>query len=116
RVTALEKKLSDFEQKSQTLDNTTQNLGSRVYTLELRDLPHKINQIVNEVVKEAIQRTSILHIFPRSRHDWLKPLPEEDRPETPELDWIIPPTDLPEAKNNWADALAKSYKDPEENK
>nr|GEV11497.1 hypothetical protein [Tanacetum cinerariifolium] len=52
----------------------------------------------------------------KTRPDWLKPLPEEDRPETLELDWIIPPTDLPDAENNWADALAKSYKDPKENK
>nr|GFA45994.1 hypothetical protein [Tanacetum cinerariifolium] len=54
RVTALEKKLLDLEQKSQTLDNTTWNFGSMVFTLELRDLPHKINQTVNEVVKEAV--------------------------------------------------------------
>ncbi|GJX42304.1 hypothetical protein Tco_0257294 [Tanacetum coccineum] len=54
RVITLEKKFSDFEQKSKTLDNMTQNLGSRVFTLELRDLPHKINQIVNDVVKEAV--------------------------------------------------------------
>ncbi|GKG58457.1 hypothetical protein Tco_0592236, partial [Tanacetum coccineum] len=30
----------------------TQALSSRISTLELRDLPHKINQTVNEVVKE----------------------------------------------------------------
>ncbi|GKF31170.1 hypothetical protein Tco_0100968, partial [Tanacetum coccineum] len=53
RVTALEKKYSDFEQKSNTLDNTTRNLGSRVFTLELRDLPHKINQTVNKVMFES---------------------------------------------------------------
>ncbi|GJV29495.1 hypothetical protein Tco_1385943 [Tanacetum coccineum] len=41
-------------QKSETLDNTTHNLGSRVFTLELWDFPHKINQTVNEVVKEAV--------------------------------------------------------------
>ncbi|GJX10526.1 hypothetical protein Tco_0200385 [Tanacetum coccineum] len=46
-VAALEKKLFDFEQKSNTLDNTTRNLGSMVFTLELRDLPHKINQTMN---------------------------------------------------------------------
>ncbi|GJW93059.1 hypothetical protein Tco_0172731, partial [Tanacetum coccineum] len=45
RVTTLENKFSDLEQKSKALDNSTQNLGSRVFTLELRDLPHKINQI-----------------------------------------------------------------------
>nr|GEV35948.1 hypothetical protein [Tanacetum cinerariifolium] len=55
RVTTLEKKFSDFEQKSQTLDNATQNLGSRVFTLELWDLHHKINQTVNEVVKEPLK-------------------------------------------------------------
>ncbi|GJX04016.1 hypothetical protein Tco_0189932 [Tanacetum coccineum] len=234
RVTTLEKKFSDFEQKSKTLDNTTQNLGSRVFTLELRDLPHKINQTINEVVKEAIHvalqaplrdrfrelpeadMKEMLHQWMfksgsykslpehvdlyesleasmecankdeflaekdksrKRRHDdqdpppprldsdlkapsssskkksaphseqpvkdvpipydmnildsedtndahlpkiripatWLRPLPEEDRPETPEPDWSVPPNDLPEPKNNWANALAKSYKDPKEN-
>ncbi|GJZ44085.1 hypothetical protein Tco_0591340 [Tanacetum coccineum] len=38
RVTTLEHKFAAFEQKSKTLDNTTQNLGSRVFNLELRDL------------------------------------------------------------------------------
>ncbi|GJT05177.1 copia protein [Tanacetum coccineum] len=55
RVAALEKKLSDLEQNNKNLDNTTQNLRSRVYTLELRDLPHKINEAVRENVKEAVQ-------------------------------------------------------------
>ncbi|GKD06741.1 hypothetical protein Tco_1181715 [Tanacetum coccineum] len=55
RVAALEKKLSYLEQNNKNLDNTTQNLGSRVYTLELRDLPHKINEAVHENVKEAVQ-------------------------------------------------------------
>nr|GEW84052.1 hypothetical protein [Tanacetum cinerariifolium] len=37
-----------------TLDNTTHNLGSGVFTLELRDLPHKINKAVRKSVKKAI--------------------------------------------------------------
>ncbi|GKE45029.1 hypothetical protein Tco_1472313 [Tanacetum coccineum] len=53
-VTALEKKLSDLEQKNKNLDNTTRNLGSMVFTLELRDLPYKINETVRENVKEAV--------------------------------------------------------------
>ncbi|GJS61615.1 retrovirus-related pol polyprotein from transposon TNT 1-94 [Tanacetum coccineum] len=53
-VTTLENKFFDFEQKSKNIDNTTQNLGSRVFTLELQDLPYKINQTVNDVVKEAV--------------------------------------------------------------
>ncbi|GKA70304.1 hypothetical protein Tco_0776368 [Tanacetum coccineum] len=72
-VTTLEKKFSNFEQKSKSLDNTTQNLGSRVFTLELRDLPHKINQIVNDVVKEAV------HVaFQAPLRDRFKELPKAD--------------------------------------
>ncbi|GKE12986.1 hypothetical protein Tco_1416537, partial [Tanacetum coccineum] len=41
---------------------------------------------------------------------------EEEVLETPEPNWVIPPNDLPETENNWADALAKTYKDPEEYK
>nr|GEZ36502.1 hypothetical protein [Tanacetum cinerariifolium] len=36
----------------------------------------------------------------KRRPDWLKPVPEEDRPKTPEPYWIIPLIDLPEAENN----------------
>ncbi|GKC31208.1 hypothetical protein Tco_1038502 [Tanacetum coccineum] len=225
-------KFSGLEQKSKTLDNTTQNLGSRVFTLELRDMPHKINQTVNEVVKEAVHvaiqaplrdrfrelpkanikeilhqcmdkfladkyksrkrrrddqdppppppdsdsskkrrhdsnasgstqptspqssawKTSDTRETPSSssrqksashseqpikyvpipddvnisdsedtdtaylpkintKPDWLKHVPEEDRPATPEPDWVILPNELLEPKNNWANALANSYQD-----
>ncbi|GKA85413.1 retrovirus-related pol polyprotein from transposon TNT 1-94 [Tanacetum coccineum] len=53
-VITLEKKFSDLEQKNKNLDNTTRNLGSRVFTLELRDLPNKIDEAVRESVKEAV--------------------------------------------------------------
>ncbi|GKC83153.1 hypothetical protein Tco_1138870 [Tanacetum coccineum] len=52
----------------------------------------------------------------KTRPDWLKPLPKEETPDTPEPDCVIPPNDLPETKNNWADVMAKMYKDLEENK
>nr|GFA56437.1 hypothetical protein [Tanacetum cinerariifolium] len=55
RVTVLEQKLVAFEQKSKTLNNTTQNIGSRIFILELRDLPHKIDEAVRESVKEAVR-------------------------------------------------------------
>ncbi|GKF38337.1 hypothetical protein Tco_0118398, partial [Tanacetum coccineum] len=55
RIATLEKKLSDLEQNNKNLDNTTLNLGSRFYTLELRDLPHNINKAARENVKEAVQ-------------------------------------------------------------
>nr|GFB61335.1 hypothetical protein [Tanacetum cinerariifolium] len=55
RISTLEKKYAEFEQKNKTLENTSNNLLSTVFTLKLRDLPHKINQTVNEVIKEAVQ-------------------------------------------------------------
>ncbi|GKD46005.1 hypothetical protein Tco_1270650, partial [Tanacetum coccineum] len=55
RVTALEKKFSELEQNNKNLDNTTQNLRSRVFNLELRDLPCKIDETVYGTVKEAVQ-------------------------------------------------------------
>ncbi|GJR60373.1 hypothetical protein Tco_1502535 [Tanacetum coccineum] len=165
-VITLENKLFDLEQKNKNLDNTTQNLGSRVYTLELRDLPHKIDEVAQrdeffaEKDKSHKRRRDDQDPPPlppdsdlskKKRHDsgasgssqpptsqssawkksdtrdthassskqqseWLKPILEEDRPQTPEPDWSIPSNDLPEPENNWANALANSYKDPEENK
>ncbi|GJR68787.1 hypothetical protein Tco_0014852 [Tanacetum coccineum] len=52
----------------------------------------------------------------KPRPEWLKPIPKEDILKTPEPDWSIPSNDLPELENNWANELAKSYKDPEDNK
>nr|GEY14174.1 hypothetical protein [Tanacetum cinerariifolium] len=63
-------------QKNQTLDTTSQNLISRVFTLELRDLPHKINQTVNAVFKEAV------HIALQALlRDRFRELPEADMKE-----------------------------------
>ncbi|GKF77396.1 hypothetical protein Tco_0229866, partial [Tanacetum coccineum] len=76
RVTTLEKKFSDLEQKNKNLDNTTRNLGSRVFTLELRDLPHKIDEAVRESVKEAV------HVALQAPlRDRFRELPEADMKE-----------------------------------
>ncbi|GKB01901.1 hypothetical protein Tco_0829945 [Tanacetum coccineum] len=48
-------KFSNLEQKNKNLDNTTQNLGSRVFTLELRDLPNKIDEAVPDM-KEILHQ------------------------------------------------------------
>ncbi|GJW24377.1 hypothetical protein Tco_0038188 [Tanacetum coccineum] len=62
--------------KSKTLDNTTQNLGYRVFTLELRDLPHKINETVCEAVKEVV------HVALQAPlRDRFRELPEADMKE-----------------------------------
>ncbi|GJY38650.1 retrovirus-related pol polyprotein from transposon TNT 1-94 [Tanacetum coccineum] len=75
-VTTLEKKFSDLEQKNKNLDNTTRNLGSRVFTLELRDLPHKIDETIREAVKEVV------HVALQTPlRDHFRELPEADMKE-----------------------------------
>ncbi|GKD68620.1 hypothetical protein Tco_1322710 [Tanacetum coccineum] len=76
RVTALEKKFSELEQNNKNLDNTTRNLGSRVFTLELRDLPYKIDEVVRENVKEAVQVA-----LQAPLRDRFRDLPEADMKE-----------------------------------
>ncbi|GKF57575.1 hypothetical protein Tco_0171112, partial [Tanacetum coccineum] len=55
RVLVLEQVCANFEKRHKLHDNTVQGLSSRVFTLELRDLPHKIDETVHEAVKEAVQ-------------------------------------------------------------
>ncbi|GJZ53454.1 hypothetical protein Tco_0608339 [Tanacetum coccineum] len=50
-----------------------------------------------------------------SRKDWWKPLPEEERPVTPEPAWIIPSSNVSAIENNWASALVSTYEPPAEN-
>nr|GEW05388.1 retrovirus-related Pol polyprotein from transposon TNT 1-94 [Tanacetum cinerariifolium] len=76
RVTALDQKLATFEQKSKTLNNTTQNLGSRVFTLELKDLTQKIDESVCESMKKVV------HIALQAPlRDCFRELPEADMKE-----------------------------------
>ncbi|GJZ11659.1 hypothetical protein Tco_0546418 [Tanacetum coccineum] len=56
---------------------------------------------------EDIRNDHILKV--NLKQDWWKPLPEEDRPATPEPAWSIPSSDLPVPMNNWASALASTY-------
>ncbi|GKE20942.1 hypothetical protein Tco_1432454 [Tanacetum coccineum] len=50
-----------------------------------------------------------------SRKDWWKPLPEEERPTTPEPAWIIPSSNVSDVENNWASALVSTSETPAEN-
>ncbi|GJY09042.1 hypothetical protein Tco_0377227, partial [Tanacetum coccineum] len=51
-----------------------------------------------------------------SRPKWFKHIPKEERPATPESVWVIPENEFLELDNNWANALANTYKDLKENK
>nr|GEV27366.1 hypothetical protein [Tanacetum cinerariifolium] len=173
---ALEQVCANFEKRHKLHDKTIQGLSSRVFTLQLQDLPHKINETVKEAIQIALQALlkerfkdldeflaekdksckrrwddqdhppppikeseqckkkkqdndasaddislpDVEHILDledigasplpkiKTRPDWLKPIPEEDRPEIPESNWTVRSTDLPELENNWANAFATS--------
>ncbi|GJR64045.1 hypothetical protein Tco_0010110 [Tanacetum coccineum] len=53
RVLTLEQRSADLEKQRKLQDKTTHALSSRIFTLELRDLPHKIDETVLEAVKEV---------------------------------------------------------------
>nr|GEX99364.1 retrovirus-related Pol polyprotein from transposon TNT 1-94 [Tanacetum cinerariifolium] len=50
-----------------------------------------------------------------SRKDWWKPLPEEERPVTPEPAWTIPSSNVSDVENNWTTTLVSAYETPAEN-
>ncbi|GJR88862.1 hypothetical protein Tco_0212873 [Tanacetum coccineum] len=62
-----------------------------------------------------MEDTDNAHIPKVSTTTWFKPIPERERPATPELEWTVPPNDFPELEHNWANAYATTYKVPEEN-
>ncbi|GJW18593.1 retrovirus-related pol polyprotein from transposon TNT 1-94 [Tanacetum coccineum] len=64
----------------------------------------------------AMEDTDNAHIPKVSTTTWFKPIPESERPATPEPEWTIPPNDFPEPEHNWANAYASTFKVSEENK
>nr|GEW15366.1 hypothetical protein [Tanacetum cinerariifolium] len=75
------------------------------------------NPIPEDMHLSESEDTDATHLLKiKTRPNWLKPVLKEDTPEEPEPDWVIPLNDLHETKNNWADALVKTYTDPEEYK
>ncbi|GKA79988.1 hypothetical protein Tco_0786584 [Tanacetum coccineum] len=164
RVSVLEKRSANFEQKNKLQDKTTQALASKVYKLEHHDLCSKIDKQVNEVVKEVVHNAlqaplrecfrelsefhikEILHdrmfesnsyrshpdhtalyealevSMQREKNDELhETLTKSHKRRRDNQDPPLPPTkDSDQSKKKKhdfnADALAKTYKDPEENK
>ncbi|GJS14362.1 hypothetical protein Tco_0408834 [Tanacetum coccineum] len=133
-VSALKKRSADLEQKNKLQDKITQALASRPpvqkslawKTSDSREAPSRSSkqkpaspskQSVNDDPIPINMRLSesedsgAAHLPKiKTRPDWLTLLPEEETPETPEPDWVIPLNDLPETENNWADAMAKMKK------
>ncbi|GKB84347.1 hypothetical protein Tco_0956619 [Tanacetum coccineum] len=63
-----------------------------------------------------LEDTDNAHIPKVTAATWFKPIPEGERPATPEPEWTIPPNDFPEPENNWANAYATMYQVPAEYK
>ncbi|GJZ55843.1 hypothetical protein Tco_0611036 [Tanacetum coccineum] len=62
-----------------------------------------------------LEDTDNAHIPKVTAATWFKPIPEDERPATPEPEWTIPPNDFPEPENNWANAYATTYQVPAKN-
>ncbi|GKC60537.1 hypothetical protein Tco_1088135 [Tanacetum coccineum] len=66
RVLALEKRNAKLEQAFMNQNKTTNNLASRIFTLERHDLEYRIDNYVRETVKENVQislRAPLLQSF-----------------------------------------------------
>ncbi|GJR63942.1 hypothetical protein Tco_0010007 [Tanacetum coccineum] len=77
----------------------------------LNDIPMQDEGHVSD-----LEDTDNAHIPKVSTTTWFKPIPEGERPATPEPEWTIPPNDFPEPENNWANTYATMYQVPAENK
>ncbi|GJS80166.1 retrovirus-related pol polyprotein from transposon TNT 1-94 [Tanacetum coccineum] len=62
-----------------------------------------------------LEDTDNAHIPKVSTTTWFKPIPEGERPATPEQEWTIPPNAFPELENNWVNTYATTYHVPAEN-
>ncbi|GJR62124.1 hypothetical protein Tco_1504286 [Tanacetum coccineum] len=51
----------------------------------------------------------------KQRPEWLKPIPDDERPATSEPAWVIPTSHILDVVNNWANALATTYQALTEN-
>ncbi|GKE54624.1 hypothetical protein Tco_1489780, partial [Tanacetum coccineum] len=70
-----------------------------------------------EALEASIEQDTNFAHLPKikQRLKWLKPIPDDERPATPEPAWVIPTSHIPDAENNWANALASTYQAPTEN-
>nr|GEV55216.1 ribonuclease H-like domain-containing protein [Tanacetum cinerariifolium] len=60
--------------------------------------------------------TNYAHLLKiKKRPEWLKPIPDDEKPATPEPAWVIPSSYILIAENNWANALATTYQPLAEN-
>ncbi|GJR34307.1 hypothetical protein Tco_0608784 [Tanacetum coccineum] len=76
----------------------------------------KIQRLSSKTGKSEEHENAHMPKITRYNKIFTRPIPKEERPASPEPEWVIPLIDLPEADNNWANAFAKAHQDPDENK
>ncbi|GJV89075.1 hypothetical protein Tco_1533013 [Tanacetum coccineum] len=93
-------------------------LDGRSLTQEMGHSEHSSDDVSkqDEGHVSDLEDTDNAHIPKVKAATWFKPIPESERPATPEPEWTIPPNDFPEPEHNWANAYASTFKVPEENK
>ncbi|GJY52617.1 hypothetical protein Tco_0443464, partial [Tanacetum coccineum] len=72
------------------------------------------SQLTLEMLLKA-PPSNIPVLIQNNQPEWLKPIPEDDKPATLEPAWVIPTSHIPDAVNNWANALATTYQALAEN-
>ncbi|GKF63139.1 hypothetical protein Tco_0186587 [Tanacetum coccineum] len=96
--------LKDSDRQKSSISSKQKQASPSVQPINEDPIPDDVHLLDSEDI-------SVAHIPKiKNRTYYLKPVPEEDRPATPEPEWVIPLNDLPEVENNWADALAQTYK------
>nr|GEV28960.1 hypothetical protein [Tanacetum cinerariifolium] len=95
----------------------TQQQGSEASKLSPMDSSIQDDSIPDEQIQLSNDEDSENDHLSKadSRKDWWKPLPEEERPATPEPSWTIPSSNVSDVESNWATALALTYVTPAEN-
>nr|GEU91214.1 hypothetical protein [Tanacetum cinerariifolium] len=101
-----------------TFDTRYESAGiSGTQELSFTDSLTQDYSIPDEQVHLSNDEDSVNDRLPKadSKKDWWKPLPEEERPATPEPAWTIPSSTVSDVENNWATALVSAYETPAEN-
>ncbi|GKB02893.1 hypothetical protein Tco_0830982 [Tanacetum coccineum] len=108
------KDLYEALQKSLELDYSNQHLANQEEARKKRRKRRDVRQEHRGLLSCLHLHLLHLLLLKRPRKDWEEALPEEENTATPELSWTILPSNVSDVENNWASALASSYKPPVE--
>ncbi|GKB59723.1 retrovirus-related pol polyprotein from transposon TNT 1-94 [Tanacetum coccineum] len=88
--------------------------STRWQITDTRDVVVDSSMHISDPKSEHFEQSS--DDIPMQDEGHFKPIPEGERPVTPEPEWTIPPNDFPEPENNWENTYATTYQVPTENK